>query len=194
MLDHLKNYRIILASKSPRRQQLLGGMDIDFEVFTNDCDESFPSDMPPVEVAPYLSRKKSLAYPDNELPKDFLLITADTVVIVDGQILNKPGDTAHARQMLNMLQGRRHLVVTGFTLRSATKILTESDVSEVEFMPLDKDEIDYYVHAYKPFDKAGAYGIQEWIGYVGIASVAGSFFNVMGLPTHKLYQALKHFG
>jgi septum formation protein len=193
MLDHLKKYRIILASKSPRRQQLLTGMDIDFEVFVKESDESFPPEMPLQEVAPYLSEKKSLAFADHELPPDFLLITADTVVIVDDQILNKPSDAEDAKRMIGLLQGRRHTVITGITLRSPQHIITLSDASEVDFVALSNDEIEYYIDAYKPFDKAGAYGIQEWIGYVAIASVKGSFFNVMGLPTHKLYEALKEF-
>jgi septum formation protein len=193
MLDQLKKYHLILASRSPRRQQLLRGMDIDFEVKVKESDESFPATMPPMDVAPYLSRKKSLAFSSDELPPGFLLITADTVVIVDEQILNKPSDREDACRMISILQGRHHKVVTGFTLRTQSTILTESDSSLVTFMPLSADEIDYYVSSYQPYDKAGAYGIQEWIGYVGIASVQGSFFNVMGLPTHKLYQAFKHF-
>lgn len=194
MLDHLKKYHIILASQSPRRQQLLQGMDIAFEVIAKDSDESFPPETPPLEVAPYLSRKKSMAYTDDELPADFLLITADTLVIVDNKILNKPCGPDDAQRMIRMLQGRRHTVVTGFTLRSSSQMITCSDTSVVDFVPLSEHEIDYYIGAYKPYDKAGAYGIQEWIGYVGIEAVHGSFFNVMGLPTHKLYQALKAFG
>lgn len=169
-------------------------MDIDFEVIVKESDESFPAGMPPGEVAPYLSLKKSKAYSLDVLPPNCLLITADTVVIVDGQILNKPADWEDARRMISLLQGREHLVVTGFTLRSHNRIITDSDSSLVSFVALTEDEIDYYLSTYEPFDKAGAYGIQEWIGYVGIASVHGSFFNVMGLPTHKLYQALKKFG
>lgn len=168
-------------------------MDIDFEVLVKDSDESFPDKMPTTEVAPFLSRKKSMAFADHELPSGFLLITADTVVIIDDQILNKPADRDDARRMLSLLQGRQHTVVTGFTLRSQHNIFTDKDLSLVDFVPLRDEEINYYVSCYEPYDKAGAYGIQEWIGYVGIASVQGSFFNVMGLPTHKLYQALKNF-
>lgn len=169
-------------------------MDIDFEIIVNESDESFPAWMPPAEVAPYLSHKKSVAYSSDQLPDHYLLITADTVVIVDDQILNKPTHMEDARRMIRLLQGREHIVVTGFTLRSKNQTITESDSSSVNFVALTDDEIEYYLSTYEPFDKAGAYGIQEWIGYVGIASVHGSFFNVMGLPTHKLYQALKKFG
>ena len=193
MLDHLKKYRIILASKSPRRQQLLAGMDIHFEVLVKESDESFPPDMPLQEVAPYLSKKKSMAFAEHELPPDYLLITADTVVIVDDNILNKPADAEEAKRMIGLLQGRRHTVVTGITLRSPQQQITISDATQVDFTTLTRREIEYYVETYRPFDKAGAYGIQEWIGYVAIASVQGSFFNVMGLPTHILYQALKQF-
>ena len=145
------------------------------------------------EVPEYLSLQKSLAFSDDELPTDYLLITSDTVVICEGEILGKPKDHDDAVRMLQLLSGKTHHVVTGVTVRSATKTETFSANSQVTFATLDADEIDYYIEHCRPFDKAGAYGIQEWIGYVGISGLEGSFYNVMGLPTRKLYQCLKGF-
>lgn len=193
MLSNLKKYHIILASKSPRRQELLRGMGVDFEILTKETDESFPPEMPLDEVPKYLSLQKSLAFDDNELPKDYLLITSDTVVICEGEILGKPKDREDAARMLQLLSGKTHHVVTGVTVRSAEKTVSFAVRSNVTFANLEQDEIDYYIEHCKPFDKAGAYGIQEWIGYVGISGLEGSFYNVMGLPTRKLYQALKGF-
>ncbi len=186
-----KNFQLVLASKSPRRQQLLSGMDLNFTILTKDVDESFPDDMPVEEVAPYLSRVKALAFEPAELPDKFLLITADTVVIIGDKILNKPADEAEAIAMLSLLSGHTHKVVTGVCLRCATSIKVFSECSEVTFGELEATEIEAYVQRYKPFDKAGAYGIQEWIGYIAIKSVKGSFYNVMGLPTHRLYAEIK---
>ena len=193
MLSNLKKYHIILASKSPRRQELLRGMGVDFEILTKETDESFPSEMPLDEVPKYLSLQKSLAFTVDELPADFLLITSDTVVICEGEILGKPKDREDAVRMLRMLSGKTHRVVTGVTVRSAKKCESFAVGSNVTFAQLDTDEIDYYIEHCRPFDKAGAYGIQEWIGYVGISGLEGSFYNVMGLPTRKLYQCLKTF-
>ena len=170
MLSNLKNYHIILASKSPRRQELLRGMGVDLEILTKETPENYPTDLPLDEVPKYLSLQKSLAFTDEELPADYLLITSDTVVICEGEILGKPKDKEDAERMLRLLSGKTHHVVTGVTVRSAKNI----------------------EHC-KPYDKAGAYGIQEWIGYVGISGLEGSFYNVMGLPTRKLYQCLKGF-
>lgn len=189
----LSKYHIVLASKSPRRQQLLAGMDLQFMVQTKDVDESFPEEMPLYEVAPFLSRKKAESFDALELPDNFLLITADTVVIVDDQILNKPADSAEAVSMLSKLSGKTHQVVTGVTLRCKEKMIVFSECSDVTFGDLLPAEIEWYVDQYQPFDKAGAYGIQEWIGYIAIKSVSGSFYNVMGLPTHRLFQELKQF-
>ena len=193
MLSNLNKYHIILASKSPRRQELLRGMGVDFEILTKETDESFPPEMPLDEVPKYLSLQKSLAFTENELPADYLLITSDTVVICKGEILGKPKDREDAARMLEMLSGKTHHVVTGVTVRSAEKTESFAVRSNVTFAQLDEEEIDYYIEHCKPFDKAGAYGIQEWIGYVGISGLEGSFYNVMGLPTRRLYQCLKGF-
>ena len=193
MLSNLKKYHIILASKSPRRQELLRGMGVNFEILTKETPENYPTDLPLDEVPKYLSLQKSLAFKDDELPADYLLITSDTVVICEGEILGKPKDREDATRMLQLLSGKTHHVVTGVTVRSAAKTESFAVRSNVTFAELEQDEIDYYIEHCKPFDKAGAYGIQEWIGYVGISGLEGSFYNVMGLPTRKLYQCLKSF-
>lgn len=192
ILEHLDRYTVVLASKSPRRQELLKGMGVKFITLTKETPEDFP-EMPFEQVPEFLSRQKSLAFSDLELPENYLLITADTVVIAENEILGKPVDRDDALRMMHILSGKSHHVVTGVTVRSKTKIETFSATSKVIFAPLDEEEMAYYVDRYKPFDKAGAYGIQEWIGYVGISGLQGSFYNVMGLPTRKLYQALKNF-
>lgn len=193
MLENLKKFNIILASKSPRRQELLKGIGLPFAVLTKDVDESFSSDMPVYDVAPYLSYKKAKAFEENELPENYMVITADTVVIVGDTILGKPKDAEEARNMLRLISGKKHSVVTGVTVHTKEKTKTFSVTSKVSFDVLDENEIDYYVNNYKPFDKAGSYGVQEWIGYIGVNCVEGSYFNVMGLPTQKLYQMLKLF-
>ena len=192
ILEHLNRYTVVLASKSPRRQELLKGMGVKFVTLTKETREEHP-EMPFEKVPEYLSRQKSLAFTDDELPEGFLLITADTVVIAENEILGKPKDRADAIRMMHILSGKSHHVVTGVTVRSKDKIETFSANSEVTFAPLDEEEMAYYVDQYKPYDKAGAYGIQEWIGYVGISGLHGSFYNVMGLPTRMLYQTLKNF-
>ena len=193
MLSNLNKYQVVLASKSPRRQELLRGMGVDFMVLTKEIVETYPADMPSEEVPIYLSKIKSLEFNDRELPYDYLLITSDTVVICEGEILGKPKDKADAVRMLKLLSGKTHRVITAVVVRSAKKAEQFSVSSEVTFAQLDDEEIDYYIERYKPYDKAGAYGIQEWIGYVGISGLEGSFYNVMGLPTRKLYQCLKTF-
>ena len=193
MLSNLNKYHIILASKSPRRQELLRGMGVGFEIMTKETPENYPAELPLDEVPKYLSLQKSLAFKDSELPADYLLITSDTVVICEGEILGKPKDREDADRMLRMLSGKTHHVVTGVTVRSAEKTESFAVRSNVAFAELEQDEIDYYIEHCKPYDKAGAYGIQEWIGYVGISGLEGSFYNVMGLPTRKLYQCLKLF-
>ena len=190
MLEHLENYTVVLASKSPRRQELLKGMGVRFVCLTKETPEDYP-EMPFKKVPEYLSRQKSLAFTDEELPPNYLLITADTVVIAENEILGKPADREDAMRMLHVLSGKSHHVVTGVTVRTKDKTKTFSAISKVTFAPLDLEEMAYYVDRYKPYDKAGAYGIQEWIGYVGISGLQGSFYNVMGLPTRKLYQTLK---
>ena len=192
VLEHLDRYTVVLASKSPRRQELLKGMGVKFVTITKETPEDYP-EMPFEEVPVYLSRQKSLAFTDEELPKEYLLITADTVVIAENEILGKPVDREDALRMMHILSGKSHHVVTGVTVRTKDRVESFSATSEVVFAPLDSDEMAYYVDQYKPYDKAGAYGIQEWIGYVGISGLQGSFYNVMGLPTRKLYQTLKSF-
>lgn len=193
MLENLKKYNIVLASKSPRRQELLKGVGLEFSVLTKEVDESYPSNMSVHDVAPYLSLKKAKAFCEDELPDNYMVITADTVVVVGDVILGKPKDADEARDMLNMISGKKHSVITGVTVRTENKTKTFSVVSKVSFDVLDAEEIEYYIDNLKPYDKAGAYGIQEWIGYIGVNCVEGSYFNVMGLPTHKLYNMLKTF-
>lgn len=193
MMKQLDNYRIVLASKSPRRQQLLAGMDLSFQILGKETDESFPSAMPLEQVATYLCEKKAEAFDASELPENYLLITADTVVLVDGVILNKPADAQEASSMLQLLSDNWHEVITGICLKSASHKKVFSELSRVKFGRLEKEEILKYVESYRPFDKAGSYGIQEWIGYIGIETIEGSFYNVMGLPTHRLYLELKAF-
>ncbi|MGN0091974.1 MAG: Maf family nucleotide pyrophosphatase [Alistipes sp.] len=191
--DRLKNYRLILASASPRRRELLAGCDLEFTLAPRfECEECYPSDLPAENVAEYLAQLKSRAYPF-PLSDGDILLTADTVVIVDGAILGKPADEAQACVMLRRLSGRTHKVVTGVALRSSEQMRSFSVVSEVRFRTLTDEETAYYVEKYRPFDKAGAYGIQEWIGYVAIESIEGSFYNVMGLPVQRLYVELGAF-
>lgn len=192
-LDKLKRYRIILASASPRRKELLSKLDIGFTVKTlYDVDESFPASLPVVQVPQYISRKKADAY-RQEMQENDMVITADTVVAVGWRILGKPKSAEEARVMLKLLSDRYHRVVTGVTIMTAKRTETFATVSRVRFTRLNDEEIDYYISKYKPFDKAGAYGIQEWIGMVGITELNGSYFNVMGLPVQRLYAKLKEF-
>lgn len=190
--DKLKPYRLILASQSPRRRELLAGSGLEFQLAERfECDESYPA-MPLTDVAEYLSRKKSDAYPV-ELAEADILLTADTVVIACGEILGKPHSRDEATAMLQTLSGATHEVATGVTLRTSTKSHSFTSVSKVRFRPLNREEIEYYVDNYHPMDKAGSYGIQEWIGYVGIEHIDGSFYNVMGLPIQRLYCELERF-
>ncbi|MCM1005845.1 MAG: Maf family nucleotide pyrophosphatase [Prevotella sp.] len=185
--------KIILASKSPRRQELLKMLDLPFEIAeTIEVDEKYPDDISLESVPEYLSRLKAQAYLPG-LGKDEMLITADTVVINNGTILGKPADAAQAKEMLRQMAGHAHTVVTGVSLTTANKQDSFSVKTEVVFAPLDDTQIDYYVDNYSPLDKAGAYGIQEWIGAVAVESIHGSFYNVMGLPVHQLYLRLKDF-
>ena len=193
MLDNLKKYNIVLASKSPRRCELLRGMGIDFEVMTKDIAEVVPPSIATDDVAEYLSMLKSNAFTQHELPPHFLLIAADTVVINDNHILGKPHTHAEACAMLASLSGKQHSVVTGVTVRSASVCRSFAARSEVTFEKLTSEMINHYVDHYRPYDKAGSYGIQEWIGYVAISSIEGSFYNVMGLPTQKLFKTLCNF-
>lgn len=193
MLENLNKYNIILASKSPRRQELLKGIGIEFAVMTKDVDESYSTNLSVYDVAPFLSVKKAKSFETTELPDNYMIIAADTVVVVNDVILGKPVNEDDARKMLRLLSGKKHSVITGVTIHTKEKTKTFSAISRVSFDVLGEEEIEYYVKKYKPFDKAGSYGIQEWIGYVGVNNVEGSYFNVMGLPTQKLYQMLKCF-
>ena len=189
--DRLKKHRLILASASPRRRELLAACDLDFVLAEKfECEECYPAYLEAEKVAEYLSQLKSNAYP-HALKEGDILLTADTVVIAGGEILGKPKDNADAERMLKMLSGATHKVVTGVTLRTVERTVSFSAESLVSFRALEEEEIAYYIEKYRPLDKAGAYGIQEWIGYIGIEGIEGSFYNVMGLPTQRLCTALK---
>ncbi len=191
--EKLQPYRLLLASQSPRRRELIAGSGIPFTLTEKyACEEHYPATLAAEEVPAYLSRLKSEAYP-TPLAENDILLTADTVVILDGEVLGKPKDREDALRMVARLAGNRHTVVTGVTLRTSERIQTFSAKSDVWFRPLSEEEIAYYVDTYRPFDKAGSYGIQEWIGYVGIERIDGSFYNVMGLPIQRLYVELEKF-
>lgn len=186
-------YKIILASNSPRRKELLAGLDLQFDVrVLQDIDESYPHDLPTLKIAEFISKKKADAYLET-MADDELVITADTVVILGDEVMGKPHDEADAKRMLGELSGQTHQVVTGVTLSTRERQTSFSVVTDVTFKQLSADEIDYYVRTYHPMDKAGAYGIQEWIGYIGVTALKGSYFNVMGLPVQRIYEALKTF-
>lgn len=183
---------IVLASKSPRRQQLLKDLGLNFSVVLKEVDEVYPSNLKKQEVALYLSKLKADAFlPD--LKENQLVITSDTIVCLDDKIIGKPKDRDDAFNMLSDLSGKMHEVVTAVTLTSAEKQVSFYVITEVNFKTLSNFEIDYYINHYKPFDKAGSYGIQEWIGYIGIEKIVGSYFNVMGLPVKELYDELERF-
>jgi septum formation protein len=189
--DQLKNYRLILASQSPRRKQLLAGLDLPFETRSiPDIDESYPDNLPLQDVPVYIARKKALPYRPFLSPND-LLITADTIVLLNGRIYGKPAGEAAARQMLRALSGHTHSVLTGVCISDPYREIAFCSTSKVRFATLDEDEIQHYIQHYKPYDKAGSYGVQEWIGYIGVESIEGSFYNVMGLPVGQLYRTLK---
>ena len=186
------DYKVILASKSPRRQQLLSDMGVTFETKLMEVDEVYPSTLPASEVAEFLANLKAEPFMDT-IADDELVITSDTVVCVDDEVLGKPADKAEAIEMLQKLSGKAHEVISGVCLSTADKQVSFSSSTVVYFKELTDEEITYYVDNYKPFDKAGSYGIQEWIGYIGITSIEGSYFNVMGLPVQKLYEVLSNF-
>ena len=193
MLDNLKGRRVILASGSPRRRQLLGGLEIDFTVRLIDgIDETYPDGMAKAEIPQYISRRKAEAYVPT-MASDEIIITADTIVWADGEVLGKPHTPDEAVSMLRRLSGRTHQVVTGVTVLSADRRETFACVTDVTFDTLSEAEMQHYVADYKPLDKAGAYGIQEYIGYIGVTGISGSYFNVMGLPVQKLYRVLLTF-
>ena len=191
MLDNLKKYKVVLASNSPRRKELLSGLGIDYEVKTlPDIDESFPEGLTEVETATYIARAKADVY-RNIMQPDELIITADTIVWLDSEVMGKPLDGEDARRMLRALSGKTHQVITGVCLTTIDSQKAFATVTDVTFCHLSEEEIDYYVERYRPMDKAGSYGIQEWIGFVGVESISGSYFNVMGLPIQRLYTELK---
>ena len=186
-------YKLILASNSPRRRELLAGLGLDFEVrVLPDIDESYPETMAALDTAEYIAEKKAAAY-QTVMAEDELIITADTVVIVGDEVLGKPADIREAREMLQKLSGRTHQVVTGVCLTTRQQSNHFSVKTDVTFKPLTDSEIQYYIEKYKPFDKAGAYGIQEWIGYIGCTGLHGSYYNVMGLPVQRIYTELQKF-
>ena len=205
---------LILASNSPRRKELLAGLGIPYDVLViKGIDESYPDDLPANEAAEYIARKKAKAYEgqrskvksqrQNSSEKtsdlrpstfDSILLTADTIVVCDGEILGKPRDAEDACSMLRKLSGKTHQVYTGYCLQKGEKTISGTVCSDVTFKELSDEEITHYVNEYKPFDKAGAYGIQEWIGYIGITGIRGSYYNVMGLPVQRIYEELKKIG
>lgn len=193
-MDNLKKYRIVLASNSPRRRELLAGLGIDFEVrVLPDIDESYPEGkLATADIPRYIAEKKAEAYLDC-MGSDELIITADTVVIVGDEVLGKPADGDEARVMLGKISGRTHQVVTGVCIVTCGRRTSFSVSTDVTFKVLTDEETDYYISEYRPFDKAGAYGIQEWIGYVGVTGLEGSYFNVMGLPVQRIYSELLDF-
>ena len=189
----MTTYKIILASNSPRRKELLAGIDVPFEVrVLQDIDESYPADLPTKDIAGYISQKKADAYRQT-MAADELIITADTIVVLGQEVMGKPKDAAEAHRMLRDLSGKTHQVITGVTLTTLTRQKSFSVETDVTFKQLTDEEIDYYVTHYRPFDKAGAYGIQEWIGHIGVTALHGSYFNVMGLPVQRIYEALATF-
>ncbi len=189
----ITDYKVLLASNSPRREELLRGIDIDFEIkVLPDIDESYPTDMPNEEVAEYVALKKARSY-TNSLKEDELIITADTVVLLDNKIYGKPTNKKEAKEMLQNLSGKTHCVISGVCLTSTAKQTSFSVASDVEFSTLTNQEIEYYINRYAPFDKAGSYGVQEWIGYIGVKHISGSYFNIMGLPIQRLYRELLSF-
>mgnify|MGYP002513622400 FL=1 len=193
MLNNLEKYKVILASNSPRRKELLGGLGIAYEVKAMpDVDESFPTDLESEEIPVYIAKKKVDAYKPI-MQSDELIITADTIVWLDGIVMGKPKDAGEACEMLRRLSGRTHQVITGVCVTTIDKQVSFSTVTDVTFDELTEEEIEYYVTHFKPMDKAGSYGIQEWIGYVGVRSISGSYFNVVGLPIQRLYSELKRF-
>lgn len=193
MLSNLNRYNIILASASPRRKDLLENIGLKFSVkLLEGIDESYPVELSGEEIAKHISLKKANAYLEHIDDTD-LIITADTIVYANHKVYGKPRDREDAKLMLQELSGKTHFVITGVTIATKQKVVTFAVQSEVTFASLSDTELDYYINTYRPFDKAGAYGIQEWIGMVGVERLNGCFFNVMGLPVHQLYQELKNF-
>lgn len=193
MLDNLKKYNIVLASNSPRRKELLQRMGVNFKVRTLfGIDESYPDSLRGEDIVRYISRNKAQAYRSSMAPNE-LLITADTIVYVEGEVMGKPKTAEQAKEMLHKLSGKSHQVITGVTIVTADRTEDFGVTSQVKFAEITDEDINFYVDNYLPFDKAGAYGIQEWIGIVAVEEIKGSYFNVVGLPVQRLYQKLKTF-
>jgi septum formation protein len=183
--------KIILGSGSPRRKELLQSLGYNFQVVSIDCEEIYPENLEVPKIAEYLSELKANSY--TELISDEILITADTVVAINNEILGKPKSASEAKEMLQKLSGKTHEVYTAFTLKNAQKLVSKTDVASVEISELSEEEIDFYIKNYQPFDKAGSYGIQEWLGMAKVTKISGSYYTIMGLPTHLLYASLKDF-
>ncbi len=193
MLENLNKYEIVLASNSPRRKELLQRMGVNFKVRTLfGIDESYPDSLRGEDIVCYISRNKAKAYQSSMAPNE-LLITADTIVYVDGEVMGKPKNAEQAKEMLHKLSGKTHQVITGVTIVTAKRTENFGVTSQIKFTNITDEEINFYVDNYLPFDKAGAYGIQEWIGIVAVEEIKGSYFNVVGLPVQRLYQKLKTF-
>lgn len=193
MLENLNKYEIVLASNSPRRKELLQRMGVNFKVRTLfGIDESYPDSLRGEDIVCYISRNKAKAYQSSMAPNE-LLITGDTIVYVDGEVMGKPKNAEQAKEMLHKLSGKTHQVITGVTIVTAKRTENFGVTSQVKFTNITDEEINFYVDNYLPFDKAGAYGIQEWIGIVAVEEIKGSYFNVVGLPVQRLYQKLKTF-
>lgn len=192
ILPNLKQYKIVLCSNSPRRKELLKGLGLNFQTRIIDgIDESYDKSLPGEDIAKMISEKKAESYKAT-MSSDELIITADTIVYVDGEVLGKPQNKIDAARMLKMISGKCHDVITGVCLLTSNKRISFSVKTKVSFAQITDDEISFYIENYKPYDKAGAYGIQEWIGYIGVDSIQGSYFNVMGLPVQRLYSELKN--
>ena len=192
LIEKLKNFTIILGSASPRRKQLLTELGIEFSIKTTQKEEKYPENLDGAEIAEFLAKQKAEVI-SKELTGNYLLITADTIVIQNNEILHKPTDKDEAQRILQNLSGKSHKVISGVCIKSAKKEVVFSSETEVTFNKLSEDEIRFYIEKFKPFDKAGSYGIQQWIGYIGIEKIKGSYNNVVGLPTAELYQKLKLF-
>lgn len=190
-LENIQHYKIVLASNSPRRRELLSGLNLEYTVrVLPDIDESYPDTLKGEEIPMYISREKAEAY-RNSMAEDELIITADTVVCINEKVLGKPQTLEEAKEMLRELSSKTHQVITGVCLMTRDLQRTFSATTQVTFDVLTEDEIEFYVEKFRPLDKAGAYGVQEWIGFVGVSRLEGSYFNVMGLPVQRLYQELK---
>lgn len=192
-MNVLNQYDIILASQSPRRKELLSGLDINYRtLLIPNIDESYPDTLRGEEIPQYIAQKKAEAY-RSIIKENSLVITADTIVLLEGKVYGKPANDEDAKQMLRELSGKTHLVITGVCITTLYKQITFAATTEVGFATLTEEEIEYYVSTYHPLDKAGSYGVQEWIGYVAVEKMSGSYFNVMGLPIQRLYSELKKF-